>query len=141
MSAKQFPSDPLVLVGGLAYFGRMVDKVRKHARGELRDDFVSNLGKGMDGRLCNYLHVDYTALRAAVLAGASDEQALEWCFTHGRRLNADEVLIWNDFLTKRGWNDSSTPILEKYKQENGLGGRADVQTFLQFWAVDEGRAP
>lgn len=139
MSTPQIPSDPLLTVGGLIYFGRMLDKIRKHARGELREDYQGNLGKGMDARLCNFLHVDYSALKAHVLGGATDEQTLEWCFAQGRRLNADEVLIWNDFVSKRGWRDQSTPILEKYKAESGLGARSDIQTFLQFWAADEGR--
>ncbi|WP_415907332.1 DUF5069 domain-containing protein [Oleiharenicola sp. Vm1] len=139
MSTKQIPSDPLILVGGLIYFGRMTDKIRKHARGELREDFHANLGKGMDGRLCNFLHVDYEALKAQVLAGATDEQVLEWCYAQSRRLNADEILIWNDFIAKRGWNDGAAPILEKFKAEAGLSARADIRTLMEFWAVDEGR--
>lgn len=141
MSAKQVPSDARVPVGGLLYFGRMLDKIRKHARGELREDFHANLGKGMDGRLCNFLHVDYAALKAQVLAGASDEQALAWCQAQGRTLNADDVLIWNDFFSKRGWNDQATPVLEKQKAEAGLGARTDIRTFLDFFDVDEGRRP
>lgn len=139
MSTKQFPSDPRVTVGGLFYFGRMLDKIRKHARGELRDDYLPNLGKGMDSRLCNFLHVDYAALKDQVLAGASDEQALAWCAQHGRALNADDVIIWNDFVSKRGWNDLATPVLEKQKAEAGFGARADIRTFFEFWEVDEGR--
>lgn len=139
MSTKQIPSDPLILVGGLIYFGRMTDKIRKHARGELREDFHANLGKGMDGRLCNFLHVDYEALKAQVLAGATDEQVLEWCYAQSRRLNADEILIWNDFIAKRGWNDGAASILEKFKAEAGLSARADIRTLMEFWAVDEGR--
>ncbi|MBA3849682.1 MAG: DUF5069 domain-containing protein [Opitutus sp.] len=140
MSEKSAPSDPLVPVGGLLYFGRMLDKMRKHARGDLREDFHANLGQGMDRRLCAFLHIDYQALKAQVLAGASDEQALEWCRARSRRLNEDEVLIWNDFLRKRGWNDQAAPALENYKAEAGLAGRDDIRTFLDFWAVDEGRA-
>lgn len=141
MTAPQPPSDPDVLVGCLLYFGRMLDKIRKHARGELREDFHANLGLGMDARLCNFLHVDYAALRDFVLTGATDEQALEWCYARGgRRLNADEVLIWNDFLRKRGWNDSGSATLAQHKAAAGLAARADIQTFHHFWAVDEGRA-
>lgn len=139
MSTKQFPSDPRLTVGGLFYFGRMLDKIRKHARGELRDDYVPNLSKGMDSRLCNFLHVDYAALRTQVLAGATDEQVFEWCTKNGRTLNADDVLIWNDFVSKRGWNDQATPVLEKQKAEAGCGARADIRTFFEFWEVDEGR--
>ena len=140
MSTPQIPPSPDAPVGGLLYFGRMVAKIRLHARGELRDDYHANLGKGMDGRLCNFLHVDYAALRAFVLTGASDEEVLEWCYAiGGRRLNADEMLIWNDFLVKRGWNDASTPILEMFKLESGFAARTDIRTFREFWAADEGR--
>lgn len=140
MSTDQIPTDPLLPVGGLTYFGRMLDKMRKHARGALRADFQPNLGKGMDARLCAFLHVDYDALRQQVLAGASDDEALVWCRQHGRELNDADVLIWNDFLRKRGWNDQSTPVLEKYKNEAGLAGRDDIRTFVELWAADEGRA-
>lgn len=141
MTTQLTPSDPRVTVGGLLYFGRMVDKIRKHVRGELRADFHANLGKGMDARMCNFLHVGYEALKAEVLTGATDEQALEWCYAHGHRLSDDDIVIWNDFLAKRGDRDASTPILEKYKAEAGFANRADVRTFLEFWAVDEGRTP
>lgn len=141
MNEKLLPSDPLITVGGLTYFGRMLDKIRKHARGDLREDFHANLGKGMDSRLCSFLHVDYAALKTQVLTGATDEQVLEWCYASSRRLNADEILIWNDFLTKRGWNDSGTVVLERFKAEAGLTDRTDIRTLLDFWAVDEGRKP
>lgn len=141
MSAKQFPCEPRTLVGGLLYFGRMTDKIRKHARGELRDEYQPNLGKGMDSRLCNFLHVDYAALKAQVLAGATDEQVFDWCTKNGRPLNADDVIVWNDFVSKRGWNDQATPVLEKQKAEAGLASRADLRTFFEFWDVDEGRKP
>lgn len=142
MNPTEIPSSPDATVGGLLYFGRMVDKIRKHARGTLRADYHANLGQGMDSRLCRFLHVDYAALRDIVLAGADDAQALDWCLRQRvLPLGEDEVLIWNDFLRKRGWNDSGTAILEKHKAAAGLGARADIRTFHEFWAVDEGRAP
>jgi Domain of unknown function (DUF5069) len=39
---------PSEKVGGLFYFGRMLDKIRRHAKGELRSDYHANLGKGFD---------------------------------------------------------------------------------------------
>jgi gluconokinase len=141
MSTKQFPCEPRTPVGGLLYFGRMLDKIRRHARGELRDEYLPNMGKGMDSRLCNFLHVDYAALKALVLDGASDDAAFEWCTKNGRPLNADDVIVWNDFVSKRGWNDQATPVLDKQKAESGLGHRADLRTFFEFWDVDEGRKP
>ena len=36
MTAKPFPArSPAEKIGGLVYFGRMLDKIRAHAKGEL----------------------------------------------------------------------------------------------------------
>ena len=42
---------PYAQVGGLVYFGRMLDKIRKHARGELREDFHEMLGQGFESHV------------------------------------------------------------------------------------------
>lgn len=139
MSTGQVPLSPRETVGGFCYLPRMLDKIRRHARGELRADFHANLGLGMDGRLCRFLHVDYEKLKTFVLTGASDEAALAWCRTHGRPLVEEDAVVWNGFVSKRGWRDEATPILEKHKAEAGLGDRADLATFFDFFDADEGR--
>ena len=67
-------------VGRLVYFGRMLDKIRLHAAGQLHADYVANLGDGqtnrLDGRCCRFLGVAYSNLRARVLAGGTDEEVL-----------------------------------------------------------------
>jgi gluconokinase len=126
---------------GMIYFARMLDKIRKHARGELRSDFHENLGRGFDAACADYLRVDYAALRDRVLEGGSDEEILNWCYEKGRRLNAQDLVIWNDFLRKRGWNDPVSEKLTQRKQEAGLAHRDDIQTMAQFFEFDEGRAP
>ena len=35
-------------------------------------------------------------------------EALNWCFAHGRKLTDEEVLIYNSFMSKRGWHDDET---------------------------------
>ncbi|MGZ5504339.1 MAG: DUF5069 domain-containing protein, partial [Chthoniobacterales bacterium] len=37
---------PASKVGGLVYFGRMLDKIRAHGNTELPADYQANLGKG-----------------------------------------------------------------------------------------------
>jgi len=139
--SNQLPISPRITVGGLLYFARMLDKMRKHAARELRDDFIANLGQGMDARLCRFLRVDYNALRTHVLSGASDDEALAWCQTNGRTLNEEDVAVWNGFVSKRGWNDEVSTILEQHKAAVGLGARGDIRTFFEFFDVDEGRSP
>jgi hypothetical protein len=122
-------------LGGLVFFGRMLDKIRLHAQGRLPADY--NRGTGFDGRVCRFLHVEYPSLVERVLAGGSDEEILAWCFTHGRRPNDEEIFIFNAFLTKRGWHDDASAELETMKRNRGFADRADIQTFFDFHKADE----
>src|SRR5438105_13119575 len=117
-----FPKSPSEMVGGLRYFGRMLDKIRLRARGDLHSDYHSNLGhpKAADGRMCNFLRIDYEQLRQRVLEGGSDEEILEWCYKNGRRPNEGDLLVWNNFIAKFGWNDFATPTLERRKRSWGF---------------------
>jgi len=123
----------------MLYFARMLDKARKEAASELRDDFRKNLGQALDARCCDYLRVDYLALVKRTLAGGSDEEILDWCFQFGRPLSDNDILIWNEFTRKIGWNDSRSEFLEKYKAESGLSDRKEIVTMFDFMEADEGR--
>ena len=122
-------------VGGIVFFGRMLDKIRLHAQGKLPADY--NRGTGFDGRVCRFLQIGYPALVERVLAGGSDEDILAWCFAHGRKPREEEIFIFNAFLTKRGWHDDSSAELETMKHDRGFADRADIQTFFDFHKADE----
>jgi gluconokinase len=124
---------------GMIYFARMLDKIRLHAAGKLREDFCDNLGSGFDSRCVNFLRVDYQALVARVLQGGSDEEILNWCFENGRELSEGDIFIWNQYLSKVGWNDSLSETLLRRKKESGLEGRGEIQTMLEYFDYDEGR--
>jgi len=126
-------------VGGLVYFGRMLDKIRLHAQGKLPADYLPNLGSGFDGRCCGFLRVDYADLVERVKLGGSDEEILQWCFSQGRKPGDGEIELWNDFMRKRGWRDDASPWLAKRLQEYGIAHRTDIQTFFDLIDVDEGR--
>jgi hypothetical protein len=129
------------MTGGMAYFPRMLDKIRLHARGELSTDYHANLGKASaaDGVCCNFLRVKYEDLRERVLQGGSDEEILEWCFEKGRRLNEGDLFVWNGFATKLGWRDRVTPILEQRKKEMEIENRHDIACIPDLIDFDEGR--
>ena len=99
-----FPKSPSEMVGGLRYFGRMLDKIRLYVRSELHSDYHANLGhrKAADGAMCNFLRIDYEQLRQRVLEGGSDEEILEWCYQKGRRPNEGDLLVWNNFSSSAG---------------------------------------
>lgn len=125
----------------MQYFPRMLDKIRLHASGALAPDYHPNLGQGVDGWCLDYLHIDYAALQARVLAGGSDAELLEWCFENGKRLNKTELMVWNQFVRKFGWNDFAARLLKKSKAYAGLSHRDDIQTMAEFIDADEGRNP
>jgi len=94
--------------------------------------------------LVRFLHVDYQALRARVAQGGTDDEILRWCCERGRTPNEEEILIWNSFMRKRGWRDEeggATEALEADKAASGLSQRQDVETYFDYYEVDEGRAP
>ncbi len=133
---------PYEKTGGLVWFARMLRKIRLHARGELPADYVPYLGAGFDRRCLNFLRVDLAALAARVAAGGTDNEILEWCFAaSGHRPTEFEILVWNEYMIKRGWRDTDVPAgqLEAYKANYGLGHRADIETYFDFYEVDEGR--
>ena len=136
-----YPKSPREMTSGMMYFARMLDKIRLHARDELHHDYLENLGrvKAADGACCNYLRMHYRDLRERVLQGGTDEKILEWCFEKGRRLNVGDIMVWNGFSSKLGWNDFATPVLERQKRKHGITDRADIATIPDLLDFDEGR--
>ncbi|MBI3805454.1 MAG: DUF5069 domain-containing protein [Nitrospirae bacterium] len=124
-------------VGGLVYFGRMLDKIRLQAQNKLPLDYHKNLGTGFDGRCVRFLRIDYMTLVNRVMQGGTDEEILGWCFSQGRQPNAEEIEVWNGFMSKRGWNDEATEVLEKMKHDRGFADRADIRTMFEFHKADE----
>ncbi|MBV8141677.1 MAG: DUF5069 domain-containing protein, partial [Verrucomicrobia bacterium] len=131
-------------VGGVVYFGRMVDKIRLHAAGKLPPEYQRSLGatnpNSFDGRCCRFFKIDYHALAARALQAGSDESLFEWACLHGRKPSDRDVEVWNAFMQKRGWRDGSSGRLKEQVQEAGIAGRV-VSTFFDFYDADEGRPP
>ena len=134
------PSDQ---VSGLVYFGRMLDKIRLAAAGKLPEGWQPMRGQALknsfDDRSCRFLQIDYATIEAETLKGEkSDAELLEWAYAHGRRPNDEEIEVWNDFMTKRGWRDPVTPRLHQRLAEIGLPA-GTVQTMFEYIDLDEGR--
>jgi hypothetical protein len=125
---------------GLFYFARMCSKIRLHARGELPKDHQELLGQGFDGRTCRYLRVGYEDVKAQVLSGKADAKVLDWCFANGRRLTDEEILIFNSFMSKRGWHDDETDVfIPAMIKQYGLPDDGSMLTDFDLIEMDEGR--
>lgn len=126
-------------VGGVVFFGRMLDKMRLHAAGQLPRSY--NLGTAdwswFDARCTRFLGIDYSALVERVSRGGTDDEILAWCFEHGRRPDAEEIEVWNGFMLTRGWRDGSSEALAEVKRKRGFASRDDIQTWFDFHRSDE----
>lgn len=119
----------------------MLDKIRLQARGELGSEYHKNLGAPVsaDGVCCNFLRINHADLSRRVQEGGSDEEILEWCYQNGRRLNEGDLVVWNNFMAKFGWNDFATPTLVRLKKECGVADRDDIVTMADLIDFDEKR--
>lgn len=137
---SDFPArTPHAKIGGVVYFGRMLDKIRAHARGMLPADYQPNLGRGFDEYCTAFLRIPYAQLVERTLQGGTDEELLAWCYEHGRHPNELEIFAWNEFMRKRGWDDDVTATLARRKAEAGFNDRSEIRTMFDFIDADEGR--
>ena len=134
---------PFEKVGGIVYFGRMLDKMRLAAAGILPAGWQPTRGTAMktnlDSRCCTFLQVDYAALEKETLKGGkTDDELLAWAFKNGCQPSEDGVEVWNGFMTKLGWRDSVTERVNFRLAEIGLPP-GTVDTMFEFIELDEGR--
>src|SRR5438876_10923113 len=139
----QTPCTDYIETKGVIYFARMLDKIRLKAAEKLPSEYFTGVEDPthFDARCTRFLGVNYEELVERTLQGGSDEEILEWCFARGRRPSEEEILIWNAFLSKRGWRDEASADLKAAKKRSGLGDRDDIQTWLDLHDVEEGRTP
>ena len=130
---------PYDKVGGFSYFVRMLDKIRRHGKGELPLEYEMNLGKGFDEKCATFLRVRYELVVEYVNHGLNDAAILQSCFGMGHRPTEREIYMWNEFMRKRGWNDELSGVLESEKKKEGMVSRSEIQTMFQFIDADEGR--
>ena len=123
---------PFAKVAGLVHFGRMLDKIRAHAKNELHPDYQANLGKGFDQNCVRFLRIDYNQLAERTKQGGTDDEILHWAFGLGRQPSEEEIYIWNEFMRKRGWNDEVSETLKRRKKEAGMAGRSEIETMFAF---------
>ena len=138
MSIKP-PASPRETYNGLVYFLRMIEKIRLHAAGKLAEDCIPNLGKGFDDCCSKFLEIDYAALTSAVGSSLSTEEAWNWATQHGKVPSEEQIEIWNNFMSRRGWHDDATETLLRRKKESGFEDRDEIQTMFDYIDADEGR--
>jgi hypothetical protein len=136
----RFPISASQQTSGIYVFARILNKIRLQAAGELPPGYHLGIIPGnrtFDDRVCKFLNIDFDALKARTLRGGTDEEILEWCFQNGRRPDAEQIEIWNGFMSKRGWRDNSG--FDKDKADAGFADRPEIQTYFDLFDAEEGR--
>jgi carbohydrate kinase (thermoresistant glucokinase family) len=129
-------------VGRVIVFGRMLDKIRLHARGALPEDYTHTLGTNkpfqFDSRCCRFLGVPYEDIRRRTLEGGCDEEILLWAEGLGTPHNDEDCTIWNRFMSKLGWRDDRSEVLQVNFDKYGLSGTRP-ETLCELFDLDAGR--
>ena len=98
------------------------------------------MGNGFDGRFVKFLRISYADVKQHVLAGESDEDVIAWCRENGRELTDEDILVFNSFMSKRGWRDDEEfGHNEQVRIEYGVAGRDDILTDFDLIEADEER--
>ena len=139
MPDERYPPSPTTELDGLPYFPRMCEKIRMFASGDLHPDLHANLGLGMDEWTCQFLGVDYGALKAVVMEGKSDEDVLAWARAAGVDRPEHERDWWLAFMRSVGFRDRLSDKLKERITESGLGDHDDILTMFDYIDADEGR--
>lgn len=139
MPNDTYPTSPRTEIDGLPYFPRLCEKVRLFAAGELHAELHDNLGRGMDLWICQFYGIEYEALKAEILRGATDEQALQFAVTNGAARPDYERPWFVAYLKTRGFRDDMSEKLALRKKESGFENRPEIQTFFDYIDADEGR--
>jgi hypothetical protein len=105
MTRQNFPRSPKALLGGIAYLGRFIDKIRLRNAGQIQD--YNYITVGFDKYLADFLSIDAKAFEQRVLAGGTDEALLEWVKVNGRKPSDQEIAQWSQGLLASGPKDDA----------------------------------
>jgi hypothetical protein len=132
---------PYQKVANLYHLGRMLDKIRLQQAERLPAEYLPNFGlsAGLDGHLCGFLGVEFSAVCERVRQGGTDDEIVEWCFQRGLRPSKMQARIWNEFARKFGYDDVASKFPARIKAEEGQEPRTDIVTTFDLIDLREGR--
>ncbi|HEY3862213.1 MAG TPA: DUF5069 domain-containing protein [Verrucomicrobiae bacterium] len=135
-----YPRSGHEMMSGWVYLPRFVDKIRLHLAGKLHADYQENLTKGFDGAWLKAAGVQAEPFIEVVKNSITDGQVADWVAKNVKKTDAEKK-AFNDFVRNRGREDDAVKArLKMRKEEAGLAGRDDLQTFLDYIDADEKRS-
>ena len=94
---KRTPTSPRHRTGGYVILSRMADKARADIAGRIGDYHTDC---PLDHKLLDWKRVEYSGVRKALEAGATDEEIVAYLNSHGTPKTAEEIRTWSDGMDK-----------------------------------------
>ena len=94
---KQAATSPSHRTGGYVILSRLTDKARADIAGTIGEYHTDC---PLDHMLLDWKGVEYSGVRQALEAGASDEDIAKYLDTHGTPKTAEEIRAWADGMEK-----------------------------------------
>lgn len=135
-----YPRSPRETMCGWMHLPRFIDKVRLHLAGKLHADYQNNLCKGFDGLWLETAGVKPAEFIEMVGATITDGEVCDWVRMHVQKPEAVKAEHRARMLNYPAKDDTEMQgRLKMRKAQSGLGGRDDIQTFVDFIDADEKR--
>jgi hypothetical protein len=128
------------MMAGWAYLPRFLDKVRLFLAGKLHADYQENFAhKGFDAKWLAAAGLAAEQFIAVVQRSITDGQVCDWVQGNVKK-SAEEKAVFNASVLNYGREGEDVKSRLKWRKEQaGLGGRDDIQTFVDFIDADEKR--
>jgi hypothetical protein len=134
-----YPRSPRETMAGWTYLPRFVDKIRLHLAGKLHPDYQENFKEGFDGRWLKAAGMNAEQFIEVVKNSITDGEVCDWVRQNVKKSDAEKSAL-REFILNRGRDDEAVAArLKLRKEQAGLAGRDDIQTFVDFIDADEKR--
>ncbi len=135
---KEFPRSPRAKLGGYVLAARAVDKIRADILGQI-GDYDTNCP--LDKIWLEFAEIDYSALRAVVETGASDEEVAAWIDKNARQRPRQEIVVWNNRQRDARLSDLPPELQEKMEDyiEEVVPRNRIVYRFFDIYDLEEER--
>ena len=132
-----YPRSGRALVGGVAYLGRAIDKVRADLNGTV-GEYVAACPQSR--LVYDFYGVSPEQFREAVRQNGTDERVLRWLQEHGPKQPGEaEIEPFNRQLLTAGPSAEQMGWFKKSLEEMGQGHRTDIKTFVDMQDLEEER--
>jgi hypothetical protein len=134
---KQAPRSCYVRLGGYVILPRLIDKARAASAGKLGEYYDGP--RGMNGRLLQFVGINYAALKKQIVKGGGDAEILAWIEAHAKfKREPWEIAAWSEYQSQRPVDSDAETLEDFAKAMRGLHpDREDIKTRFDFLDFDD----